>query len=209
MTPDDLDASLAPHGLFVMGRTPDGNSHLILIGAGPDMWPLFTNSPEFEDNAADPLDRWSKRIIGQLCAPHGWQSIYPSDGPPYAPFIAWAKQSGRFWNSPTGMLLHDRAGLMISIRGAIRVPEPLDAPAPHESPCDRCIDKPCRTTCPVSALSDAHDYDVPRCKAFLDTGPGLDCMDNGCKVRRACPISQAFGRDPAQSAFHMKSFHPT
>ncbi len=208
MNDADLSAALEPHGLFVMGRAPEGDSHLILIGAGPEMWPVFTSSGEYKDQAPDPLDRWSKRIIGALCATRGWQSLYPSDGPPYAPFIAWAKATGRFWNSPTGMLIHDRAGLMISIRGAIRVPQPLNAPALRANPCDTCAGKPCLTACPVSALSDAHDYDVPRCKGFLDTGPGVDCMESGCKVRRACPISQAFGRDPAQSAFHMRSFHP-
>ena len=33
-------------------------------------------------------------------------------------------------------------------------------------------------------------------------------MDNGCRARRACPLSAGADREPAQSAHHMKAFHP-
>jgi len=50
-------------------------------------------------------------------------------------------------------------------------------------------------------------YDVAACKAHLETPEGAECY-KGCKVRRACPISQSYGRLEAQSEFHMKAFHP-
>ncbi len=204
MTDPALDTALDRFGLFVMGAA-DGH---ILVGAGPRMWPVFTAAPEYQDGARDPLDRWSKRALGALAAPRGWDVVFPSDGPPYAPFIAWAKATGRFWDSPAGMLVHDRAGLMISIRGAFVTPdaEPTQSAA---SPCISCTNQPCATACPVDALSAENGYDVAACHAYLDTEPGRDCLERGCKARRACPISAAFGRDPAQSAFHMKSFHPS
>jgi hypothetical protein len=49
-------------------------------------------------------------------------------------------------------------------------------------------------------------YDLATCHAFLDTGPGGDCMGRGCAVRRACPVGQD-RRMAAQSAFHMADFH--
>ena len=206
MTGPSLEARLSAFGLFVMGET-DGT---ILVGAGPEMWPIFTTSQEYDDGRKDPLDRWSKRILSDLASANGWETIFPSDGPPFAPFIAWAKASGRFWDSPAGMMVHDTAGLMISIRGAFVTDRTrAKIPAATVSPCISCADQPCATACPVGALSAETGYDVPACRAFLDSPAGRDCLESGCKARRACPVSARFGRDPAQSAFHMRAFHPT
>jgi epoxyqueuosine reductase QueG len=102
-------------------------------------------------------------------------------------------------------MIHPDTGLFFSLRGAIAIPEALP-PDPAPSPCATCAAKPCLTACPATALTGA-GYDVPRCHAFLDTAAGSDCMDQGCAVRRACPIGPD-RRLPAQSAFHMKAFHP-
>jgi len=202
MTPDEINKAVAPHGLFVMGHADTR----ILIGTDKTWWGHFIESAEFKDGAKDPIDRWSKRILNALAAKTGATAHFPSDGPPYAPFIAWAMATGRFWQSPTGMMIHDRAGLMISIRGALEFPNPF-GPVQHvENPCESCTDKPCIRACPVDALSDGHAYDVPACKAYLDTPRGDACMTLGCHVRRACPVSEAFDRPEAQSAFHMKAF---
>lgn len=202
MTPDQINDAVAPHGLFVMGHA---DSH-VLIGTDSNWWGVFTQSSEYQNRNNNPIDRWSKRILNALAQSAGATAHYPSDGPPYAPFIAWAMATGRFWQSPTGMMVHDRAGLMISIRGALEFPSSIEAADPAKSPCDSCTDKPCITACPVNALSDAHAYDVPVCKAYLDTPGGVPCMTKGCHVRRACPVSQAFDRPEAQSAFHMQAF---
>lgn len=202
MTPAEIDQAVAPHGLFAMGHA----GTRILIGTDRQWWDIFRHSPEFEDGAKNPVDRWSKRILNALADQAGATAHFPSDGPPYAPFIAWAMSTGRFWQSPTGMMIHDRAGLMISIRGALEFATPFDDAVAGTSPCDICLDRPCVNACPVDALSDAQAYDVPACKAYLDTPEGLTCMTGGCHVRRVCPVSQAFDRPEAQSAFHMKAF---
>jgi len=202
MTLNEITGEIAPHGLFVMGST----GTRVLIGTDSQWWGIFGNSSENHDGEKDPVDRWSKRILNGLANRTGAKACFPSDGPPYAPFIAWAMETGRFWQSPTGMMIHDRAGLMISIRGALEFPAPFPVTQAQTSPCDACVDKPCRTACPVDALSGAHDYDVPACKAYLDTPPGGACMAKGCSVRRACPVSLAFDRPDLQSAFHMKAF---
>lgn len=203
MTPSRLTSALEPYGLFVMGHT----DRRVLIGADNGWWNTFTISDEYRDGAPDPADRWSKRVIEGIARQQSAMAVFPSDGPPYLPFIAWALQTGRFWTSPTGMLVHDRAGLMISIRGALEFDVPLETEPAGTNPCDRCLAKPCIGACPVDALSDAHAYDVPACKAYLDTISGAECMSAGCHVRRACPISQSFARPDAQSAFHMRAFH--
>ncbi|GFE48673.1 hypothetical protein So717_04260 [Roseobacter cerasinus] len=210
MTLDGIAKLADPPGLIVMGTaTLDDGRGLVLIGAGAGLWPVFTASAEYGDGQVDPLDRWSKRVIGALAVEVGADAAYPSDGPPYLPFIAWALKTGRFFQSPTGMMVHDTAGLMISIRGALLFDTPLISQMPSKpSPCNSCADTPCVSACPVGALSTDHAYDVPKCKGFLDTAEGEDCMAQGCRVRRACPVSEQVDRAPAQSAFHMKAFHP-
>ncbi|WP_299734766.1 ferredoxin [uncultured Roseobacter sp.] len=214
MTLPEIERLAAPSGLFVMGAfhpppnaRSDGHRTLLLLGAGRLCWPTFKSASEYRDGHPDPLDRWSKRVIGAIAAQVGAHDIYPSDGPPYAPFIDWALDTGRFFQSPTGMMVHDSAGLMISIRGALAFTNKLDLDSSAaRNPCDTCIEQPCVSACPVGALSGSNAYDVPGCKAYLDTMEGQDCMENGCQVRRVCPVSMAFDRAPEQSAFHMTAF---
>ena len=166
---------------------------------------MFRASAEYSDGGDDPLDRWSRRVIGDLALTYGARVTFPSDGPPYAPFVDWALKSGRFWQSPVGMLVHDRAGLMISIRGAMSFYTPVNIVNPMAaSPCGPCS-APCKTACPVDALR-GHSYDVASCKAHIQTTEGAECLTGGCLARRACPVSQTQGRLPAQSEFHMRAF---
>ncbi|WP_299046628.1 ferredoxin [uncultured Tateyamaria sp.] len=202
MTLDDIAACVAPHGLMVMGHS----ANRVLIGTDAHWWDVFTQSPEYLNKVTDPVDTWSKRILGGIARATGATAHFPSDGPPYAPFIAWALDTGRFWPSPTGMMVHDRAGLMISIRSALEFTEEFEPVPAGTHPCTTCHARPCVSACPVGALSADAPYDVPACKAYLDTPAGQSCMTGGCLARRACPVSQAFARPAAQSAFHMKAF---
>ncbi|GGX68707.1 hypothetical protein GCM10007385_42360 [Tateyamaria omphalii] len=198
-----VSAAVDPHGLMVMGHT----SNRVLIGTDAHWWSVFTQSTEYIEAVENSVDTWSKRILNGIADRLGATVHFPSDGPPYAPFIAWALDTGRFWQSPTGMMIHDSAGLMISIRGALEFTHEFKDVSEGARPCDACTDRPCVTACPVGALSAQTPYDVPACKAYLDTPAGVQCMTRGCHVRRACPVSQSFGRSDAQTAFHMKAFH--
>ncbi len=205
MTP--LDPAPETHALAIMGALHDGADTVLLLGPdGPGFWAHFTAQPEYGDGAPDPLDRWSKRVVGALATAWGGVAVFPSDGPPYPPFQDWALRSRRAFVSPVGMLVHERAGLMISFRGAVRIHGLLPLPAAAANPCLGCEGQPCRSACPVDALSPT-GYDVPACRAFLSSEPGQDCMARGCAARRACPISQDYGRLAEQSAFHMRAFH--
>ena len=198
---------------MVMGALHPGagqiSGTLILLGAGRGFWPALVACAEYRDAAPDPVDRYSRRTIEALATAVGpARAIFPFGGPPYAPFIDWALKSGRAFTSPVGMLVHDTVGMMISYRGALLFEQASAVPEPvGQSPCKTCAGQPCKTSCPVSALSSAQAYDVAACHGFLDTEPGQPCMEQGCAVRRACPVSQGAGRVSAQSAHHMKAFH--
>lgn len=185
---------------------PEGTQSIVLLAPAPDrFWQHFSASDEYLDGAPDPMDRWSRRVIGTWADQIGATALFPFGGPPYLPFLRWAEASGRAWQSPTGPLVHDSFGMMISYRGALALPEALPEPAPTASPCDSCADTPCLTACPVGALSGDAPYDVPRCKAHIRASAPTPCAQ-GCLVRRACPASLGAGRAPAQSAYHMAKF---
>ena len=213
MTYDDVNALLRANALRILGgflvpSDPDpilqGSQTLLMIGPDePAFWPVFQASDEF-NLPKDPMDHWSKRVLGGIAETLDARVFYPSDGPPYPPFFTWALKTGRCHSSPINLLVHDRAGMMVSFRGALALPVPLDLPPVPPSPCLSCSAKPCLTTCPVTAVT-PDGYDVDLCKSHIATPAGRDCMQ-GCKARRACPVSQSFGRLPEQSAFHMRAF---
>ncbi|SLN61776.1 Epoxyqueuosine reductase [Roseovarius albus] len=202
------EAAAKLNGLGIMGALHEDGSTILLLGPGKEFWEIFKLSPELNDGAEDPFNRWSERIIGHMADTLGAKARFPFGGPPYEPFLRWAMDSGRAWQSPVGMLVHDEAGMMISFRGALHFSYEIDLPAPPAaSPCETCETQPCVSACPVGALSDQHFYKIDACHAYLDTPAGQSCMSHGCIARRACPVSQSFDRNPAQSAIHMRYFH--
>ena len=195
-----------PPGLMISGTCEEAGDTIVLIAPDePDFWAIFTDSSEYGDGLANPMDRWSRRVIGAWADAIGAEALFPSD-PPYPPFVAWALRSGRVWSSPTGMLVDARMGLFVSYRGALRLQSPPASAAPILSPCTDCA-APCLTACPVDAFVRG-GYDTDACHRFLDTRDGGICLSGGCLARRACPISKGCGRLPEQSAWHMRQFHP-
>lgn len=204
----------AAHRLEILGGflaeadpgLPPGTRTLLMLGpAEPGFWPHFTAEAEWQDGQPDPVDRWSRRVIGRMACDLGAKALFPFGGPPWHPFYQWALRTGAVWESPVRLLVHHAQGLFVSFRGALALKEPLDLPVPPPRPCDACA-APCLHACPVGAL-DGAGYNVPRCHVFLDTGAGTDCMTGGCVVRRACPVSQSHARLAEHSAYHMRQFH--
>lgn len=213
MTLSRLEGVARARGLALRGAfhpeaedlAPEGTGTVVMLGPDePRFWAIFTAAPEYADGDPDPLDRWSRRVIDALAEEVGAQALYPSDGPPYAPFIRWAERTGTAWPSPVGPLVQAEAGLFISYRAALALPARLDLPDAPAKPCPTCA-RPCETACPVGALAPGQAYDVPRCKAHIASEAGRPCRE-GCLVRRACPVAVDFARLPAQSAFHQRSF---
>ncbi|MBT8475667.1 MAG: ferredoxin [Alphaproteobacteria bacterium] len=205
---EHLDIFGAFHPTADDGAPADCGTLFLLGPHEPGFWAHFTASAEYTDGTPNPVDRWSRRVVGELATAFNGTALFPFTGPPWHPFLRWGARSGRAWASPVELLVHDTAGLLVSYRGALALRDQIDLPSPPGSPpCNTCTDQPCRAACPVNALS-SQGYDVPACHDYLTQTPDTPCLSHGCQVRTACPVSKTYARVPAQSAYHMKQFHP-
>jgi hypothetical protein len=181
---------------------------IVLIGmTGRDGWSAFAASPEARDGLADPLDRWSRRVIETLARDLGGKALFPFGGPPYWPFQQWARRAEPVHPSPIGILIHPRYGLWHSYRGALGLERALDIGEPQASasPCESCAGRWCLKACPIDAFSSA-GYDVAACAAHLKSAAGADCIDLGCRARRACPVGAEHAYAREQANFLMRAF---
>lgn len=214
----EVEASVSATGLATLGAlSTDLNDRcgalvsiatIVLVGfKGRRGWEAFSLSREALEGAPDPLDRWSRRVVGALASELGATALFPFCGPPHLPFQSWALRAGGAHVSPLGLLIHPEHGLWLSYRGALGFAEPLDAQpaAPTASPCESCAAKPCLSACPVGAFRPGA-YDVEACAAHLRSQAGDACMRNGCLARRACPIGAENRHGSEQAAFHMRAF---
>ena len=209
---------LKPHGLIVRGGfhpaaedgVPENPATLVLLGnAGPAMWQAFeaAGTTGRHADSTSPLDDWVRDVVTEAANALGASPLFPFGGPPHLPFQRWAQRADAVAPSPLGVLIHPDYGLWHAYRGALAFAERLDLPPrdPRPRPCDTCADKPCLTACPVAAFSD-DGYDVPVCVAHISSPAGADCMELGCRARRACPVGQEYVYEPAHAAFHMAAF---
>ena len=216
----ELDDCLHRYGLFVRGTTrltdaeidtyhlDPGQPDIALVGnIGSSYWPYFSQSTEFSDGAADPLDRWSRRIAEVIARELSLRPLYPFEGPPYFPFQQWAKRAEALEQSPIGVMMHPEYGLWHSYRFALLGCDlqPASMPAEVVSPCLGCELKPCLHTCPVDAF-DADGYAVDACADYLRSSPQAGCHQRGCLARHACPVAPEFRYVDAQGGFHLRAF---
>ncbi len=123
---EELDHLCRANALRMLGGFPvdperdidlAGFQTLLMLGPDePAFWPIFKSSPEFQE-PKDPMDHWSKRVIGALSDQLSGKAFFPSDGPPYPPFFTWATRTRRCHSSPVNLLVHDRDAVVISSDG--------------------------------------------------------------------------------------------
>lgn len=177
---------------------------VVLIGnAGPDMWRSFSTQ---RADGCQTLDSWSKSVLDPIADSFGARVFYPFERP-YMPFQRWAKRAEPVFASPLKILIHPVYGLWHGYRAAFALAQSceLDARAELSSPCESCLEKPCLTSCPVSAFVNDY-YAVARCVDHVASPHGSACLQNGCLARRACPCGHAYVYEPPQARFHMQAF---
>nr|WP_250888627.1 4Fe-4S dicluster domain-containing protein [Mesorhizobium sp. dw_380] len=217
---EGITAALGASGLILRGGfvfpddedAPDGASgaparSALLVGqAGAAPWPHFLRWREQQPQAvANPLDSWSRQVIGTVAEAFGARAVSPSDKP-YLPFQQWAMRAEGLKPSPLGILMHPQYGLWHAYRGALLFEEEIAPPRHGEAIhlCDACAEKPCLKSCPVDAYSTA-GFAYQACLAHVRGANGGPCR-GGCLDRNACPYGISYRYPPEVQAFHMASF---
>lgn len=227
---EDLASTLQSNGLEILGTfQPDEGEVLVadravqprtiaIVGnVGSDVWPHYDGARQ--DRPDLTLDRWTEDVVGKIAATFGLDALYPFQGPPYHPFIRWAKRTGTLFQSPIGLTIHPTYGLWLAFRAALLIDAPLEkienlipghgpkvSPVPGRHPgvrpCDDCVDRPCLSACPVSAFT-GERYDFEACIDHLAT-PANDCRGGGCLARIACPVGRDHRYEKPHASFHME-----
>lgn len=225
-----LAPTLGVHGLEMCGwfaieasDIPVGSDDIdpgmraLLIGNhGRAMWEACSRKAEFYDGLANPMDRWTRRVILAALAelPDRATALFPF-GAKLWPFQRFAKRAMGLKPSPLGLLIHPQFGLWHALRAAIVFPD-LDFGGAFTPKvihaCDHCAEKPCLSACPVNAFTET-GFAVAACRSWLDGAQSSqidsrkpDCMADGCAARNACPVGQQWRYDEAQLRFHMTAF---
>ncbi len=215
--------ALAAHGLILRGgfdfepgeaTPPDVSGKpakaVLLVGqAGAAPWPHFRRWRRAQPaDLANPLDTWSREVIGAVAARFGVRAVSPSDRP-FLPFQQWAMRAEGLKLSPLGVLMHPEYGLWHAYRGALLFDRTIEMRAPDTviHLCDACIEKPCLKACPVDAFSEA-GFAYQDCLAHVRGPDGGPCRSLGCLDRNACPQGAAYRYPDEVQAFHMAAFMP-
>ena len=198
-----LENEDAPHG----ASGAPAKSVLLVGQAGAAPWPHFLRWHERQPlQIANPLDSWSRQVIGDVAEKFGARAVSPSDKP-YLPFQQWAMRAEGLKPSPLGILMHPRYGLWHAYRGALLFEDEIAVGQAHASIhlCDTCVEKPCMKSCPVDAYSQ-DGFAYQSCLAHVRGADGSPCRTGGCLDRNACPYGTAYRYPPDVQAFHMAAF---
>ena len=218
---EEVASALAASGLLLRGgftlgedeAAPAGLSgaparSILLIGqAGPAPWPHFQRWRERQArDIANPLDSWSREVIGAVAKEFGARAVSPSDRP-YLPFQQWAMRAEGLKPSPLGVLMHPQYGLWHAYRGALLFEDEISLPEAHSAIhlCDTCVAKPCLKSCPVDAYS-VNGFAHQACLAHVRGTHGAPCCAGGCLDRNACPYGAEYRYPADVQAFHMAAF---
>lgn len=175
------------------------------VGAAP--WPHFSRWRASQPaGLQDPLDTWSRAVIGEVARLFGARAVGPSDRP-YLPFQQWAMRAEGLRPSPLGILMHPRYGLWHAYRGALLFDAALGLGEAEKVNhlCDACIEKPCLKSCPVDAY-DGRGFEHQACLSHVRGTTGGRCREGGCLDRNACPHGVDYRYPAEMQVFHMASF---
>ena len=201
-----MDPARWPEPLRESFRTLDINlpmgTRIVLLGSvGRTLWEIVRRD-HWQDS--DPIDRYSIRIVEELRKLH-WHGqkiewLYP--GPCPIPIQRLCRQAG--WSHPSllGLDIHAQFGTWFACRAVIVVSRSIEC-TPRESsrsPCESCLEKPCRSHCPSGAVTDIEAFGLMACGSYR-LAKESNCA-HLCLSRLACPIGTSQRYSDAQLDYH-------
>jgi epoxyqueuosine reductase QueG len=184
---------------------------LVVGSGGPAFFDRFDQEPEVSDGAANPLDRYTARVVERavrealdpLPLPVAHAAHFPFGVRPLIPFQRLGRAAGLGGPGPLGLQIHPRFGPWWAYRALIVLDRPLPPALPPGDGCAGCH-APCVAACPAGAVRRA-GFDVTACHARrLVAEP---CRLS-CAARIACVRGPEHRYRDAELAFHMRASMP-
>ena len=201
-----MDPARWPEPLRESFRTLDINlpmgTRIVLLGSvGRTLWEIVRRD-HWQDS--DPIDRYSIRIVEELRKLH-WHGqkiewLHPGSCP--IPIQRLCRQAG--WSHPSllGLDIHAQFGTWFACRAVIVVSRSIEC-TPRESsrsPCESCLEKPCRSHCPSGAVTDIEAFGLMACGSYR-LAKESNCA-HLCLSRLACPIGTSQRYSDVQLDYH-------
>ena len=183
---DDLPAEIA---LEIRQRFDPAHRYrqLILIGhGGKTLWDSVTATGVTSEN---PIDEFSVRMLAQWFdeqqTSHQYRIVFPGDEP--IGLQTLGKLAGWHHPSPFMVGINKEWGSWYAYRAVALADTDLTPSVADQgkSPCETCLDKPCMTHCPASALS-VSGFDLKKCVDYRKSTRSV-CKAS-CVARISCPV---------------------
>ena len=201
-----MDPARWPEPLRESFRTLDINlpmgTRIVLLGSvGRTLWEIVRRD-HWQDS--DPIDRYSISTVEELGKLH-WHSpkiewLHP--GPCPIPIQRLCRQAG--WSHPSllGLDIHAQFGTWFACRAVIVVSRSIECTSRESSrsPCESCVEKPCRSHCPSGAVTDIGTFGLMACGSYR-LAKESNCA-HLCLSRLACPIGTSQRYSDAQLDYH-------
>ena len=201
-----MDPARWPEPLRESFRTLDINlpmgTRIVLLGSvGRTLWEIVRRD---HWQGSDPIDRYSIRIVEELRKLHwhGQKIEWLHPGPCPIPIQRLCRQAG--WSHPSllGLDIHAQFGTWFACRAVIVVSRSIEC-TPRESsrsPCESCLEKPCRSHCPSGAVTDIEAFGLMACGSYR-LAKESNCA-HLCLSRLACPIGTSQRYSDVQLDYH-------
>ena len=181
----------------------ESTRRFVMLGAGGRL--LWQQSGGDLTDSDDPLDTFSVNAVGRVVTEY-WgggevEILYPGSLP--VPLQQLGVFAGWSHVSPLGIGINTGFGTWFAYRALFALDSPLQETVPLASqgaPCDRCVEKPCRSACPAGAVRLETSFDLDRCVSHR-LKSASSCADR-CHARLACPVGQDWRYDEDQLVYH-------
>jgi epoxyqueuosine reductase len=207
LTRQAFDVAARP--LVLHELLPGADGALIVGSGGPAFFDRFEQGPEAADEAPNPLDRYTERVVTRVVRdalqPLGSAHAvhFPFGMRPLVPFQRLGRAAGLGGPGPLGLQIHPTFGPWWAYRALIVLDRALPAAAAPGDGCAGC-DAPCVAACPAAAVARG-GFDIVACQARrLVAEP---CRLS-CAARIACVRGPAHRYRDQELAFHMRAAMP-
>ena len=176
---------------------------LLLVGTkGGNFWQYLKRIDKLEGHPFDTISlSITQKILHDFYAEVKTLCLYPN-----SEYIIPLQQLGHLvgWGRPSilGLDINPKYGTWFAYRTALLVSEsfPQSETVVSDPVCEVCIEKPCQSACPVSAVQSQGNFNLSACSDYR-VQESSSCA-NKCLARLACPVGLDFRYSTEQFAHH-------